>query len=66
MEVVAFNDLVDRRHPGPSAQVRLILGRLGQDVTVVDGGIQVGDKVIKSFAERTRPRCRGARSAPTW
>ena len=29
-----------------------ILGRLGQDVEVVDGGIKVGDKVIKSYAER--------------
>ena len=28
------------------------LGRLGEDVSVVDGGIKVGDKVIKSYAER--------------
>ena len=52
VEVVAFNDLVDHATQAHLLKYDSILGRLGQDVSVVDGGIQVGDKVIKSYAER--------------
>jgi glyceraldehyde 3-phosphate dehydrogenase len=52
IEVVAFNDLGDDDTQAHLLKYDSILGRLGQPVSVVDGGIQVGDKVIKSFAER--------------
>jgi len=52
IEVVAFNDLGDDATQAHLLKYDSILGRLGQPVSVVDGGIQVGDKVIKSFAER--------------
>jgi len=52
IEVVAFNDLGDDDTQAHLLKYDSILGRLGQPVSVVDGGIQIGDKVIKSFAER--------------
>ncbi len=52
IEVVAFNDLGDDATQAHLLKYDSILGRLGQPVCVVDGGIQVGDKVIKSFAQR--------------
>ncbi|RYZ32288.1 MAG: type I glyceraldehyde-3-phosphate dehydrogenase [Propionibacteriaceae bacterium] len=52
IEVVAFNDLGDDATQAHLLKYDSILGRLGQDVEVVDGGIKVGDKVIKSYAER--------------
>jgi len=52
IEVVAFNDLGDDATQAHLLKYDSILGRLGMPVSVVDGGIQVGDKVIKSFAER--------------
>ncbi|YAL81912.1 type I glyceraldehyde-3-phosphate dehydrogenase [Dermacoccaceae bacterium W4C1] len=52
IEVVAFNDLGDDETQAHLLKYDSILGRLGTDVEVVDGGIKVGDKVIKSFAEK--------------
>jgi glyceraldehyde 3-phosphate dehydrogenase len=52
IEVVAFNDLGDDATQAHLLKYDSILGRLGMPVSVVDGGIQVGDKLIKSFAER--------------
>ena len=52
IEVVAFNDLGDDATQAHLLKYDSILGRLGQDVEVVDGGIKVGDQVIKSYAER--------------
>ena len=49
---MAFNDLGDDATQAHLLKYDSILGRLGQSVELVDGGIQVGDKVIKSFAER--------------
>lgn len=52
IEVVAFNDLGDDDTQAHLLKYDSILGRLGQPVSLVDGGIQVGDKVIKSYAEK--------------
>ncbi|HEY0238087.1 MAG TPA: type I glyceraldehyde-3-phosphate dehydrogenase [Friedmanniella sp.] len=52
IEVVAFNDLGDDATQAHLLKYDSILGRLGSDVSVVDGGIKVGDQVIKSYAER--------------
>ena len=52
VEVVAFNDLFDDDTQAHLLKYDTILGRLSQPVKVVEGGIQVGDKLIKSFAER--------------
>jgi glyceraldehyde 3-phosphate dehydrogenase len=52
VEVVAFNDLGDDDTQAHLLKYDSILGRLGQEVAVVDGGIKVGDKVIKSYAEK--------------
>jgi len=51
VEVVAFNDLGDDETQAHLLKYDTILGRLGQPVKVVEGGIQVGDKLIKSYAE---------------
>ena len=51
IEVVAFNDLAHDTTQAHLLKYDTILGRLGQDVSVVDGGIRVGDKVIRSYAE---------------
>ena len=47
IEVVAFNDLGDDATQAHLLKYDSILGRLGQDVEVVDGGIKVGDKVTE-------------------
>src|SRR3954453_17498464 len=52
IEVVAFNDLFDDATQAHLLKYDSILGRLPADVQLVDGGIKVGDSVIKSFAER--------------
>jgi len=52
IEVVAFNDLGDDDTQAHLLKYDSILGRLGRPVSVVEGGIQVGDQLIKSFAER--------------
>ncbi len=52
VEVVAFNDLGDDDTQAHLLKYDTILGRLSQTVEVVEGGIQVGDKVIKSLAEK--------------
>jgi glyceraldehyde 3-phosphate dehydrogenase len=52
IEVVAFNDLFDDDTQAHLLKYDSILGRLDVPVEVVDGGIKVGDKVVKSYAER--------------
>jgi glyceraldehyde 3-phosphate dehydrogenase len=52
IEVVAFNDLGDDDTQAHLLKYDSILGRLGLPVSVVEGGIQVGDRLIKSYAER--------------
>jgi glyceraldehyde 3-phosphate dehydrogenase (phosphorylating) len=51
-EVVAFNDLFDDDTQAHLLKYDSILGRLDLPVKVVEGGIQVGDKVVRSYAER--------------
>ena len=52
IEVVAFNDLGDDDTQAHLLKYDSILGRLGQDVEVTDKGIQVGDRLIRSYAEK--------------
>jgi glyceraldehyde 3-phosphate dehydrogenase len=52
IEIVAANDLGDLATMAHLLKYDSILGRYPADVSVVDGGIQVGDKTIKVFAER--------------
>ncbi len=52
IEIVAANDLGDLQTMAHLLKYDSILGRYPADVSVVDGGIQVGDKLIKIFAER--------------
>jgi glyceraldehyde 3-phosphate dehydrogenase len=52
IEIVAANDLGDLKTMAHLLKYDSILGRYPADVSVVDGGIQVGDKTIKIFAER--------------
>jgi glyceraldehyde 3-phosphate dehydrogenase len=52
IEVVAANDLGDLATMAHLLKYDSILGRYPAEVSVVDGGIQVGDKIIKIFAER--------------
>ena len=52
IEVVAFNDLGDDDTQAHLLKYDSILGRLGLDVSLVEGGIKVGDQVIKSYAEK--------------
>src|ERR687893_2889153 len=52
VEVVAFNDLGDDDTQAHLLKYDSILGPLDRPVSLVDGGIQVGDHVIKSYAER--------------
>ncbi len=52
VEVVAFNDLGDDDTQAHLLKYDSMLGRLGIDVSLVDGGIKVGDQVIKSYAEK--------------
>jgi len=48
---VAFNDLAHDATQAHLLKYDTILGRLEQDVSVVEGGITVGDKLIKSYAK---------------
>ncbi len=52
IEIVAANDLGDLATMAHLLKYDSILGRYPADVAVVDGGIKVGDKTIKIFAER--------------
>jgi glyceraldehyde 3-phosphate dehydrogenase len=52
IEIVAANDLGDIATMAHLLKYDSILGRYPAEVSVVDGGIQVGDKTIKIFAER--------------
>jgi len=52
IEIVAANDLGDLATMAHLLKYDSILGRYPADVSVVDGGIQVGDKLLKIFAER--------------
>ena len=52
IEVVAFNDLFDDDTQAHLLKYDSILGRLDLPVEVVEGGIKVGDKVVRSYAER--------------
>jgi glyceraldehyde 3-phosphate dehydrogenase len=52
VEVVAFNDLGDDDTQAHLLKYDSILGPLDRPVSLVEGGIQVGDQVIKSFAEK--------------
>ena len=52
IEVVAFNDLGDDDTQAHLLKYDSILGRLGLPVSLVEGGIQVGDTLIKSYAEK--------------
>ena len=52
IEIVAANDLGDLKTMAHLLKYDSILGRYPADVSVVDGGIKVGDKTITIFAER--------------
>jgi glyceraldehyde 3-phosphate dehydrogenase len=52
IEIVAANDLGDLATMAHLLKYDSILGRYPADVSVVDGGIQVGDKTLKIFAEK--------------
>ena len=52
IEVVAFNDLFDDDTQAHLLKYDTILGRLGLPVEVAEGGIRVGNKLVKSYAER--------------
>ena len=52
IEIVAANDLGDLATMAHLLKYDSILGRFPADVSVVDGGIQVGEKTLKIFAER--------------
>ena len=52
IEIVAFNDLGSDDTQAHLLKYDSILGRLDQDVSVTDEGIQVGSQLIRSLAER--------------
>ncbi|GAA1923753.1 type I glyceraldehyde-3-phosphate dehydrogenase [Nocardioides marmoribigeumensis] len=52
IEIVAANDLGDLATMAHLLKYDTILGRFPADVSVVDGGIQYGDKTLKILAER--------------
>ena len=52
IEIVAANDLGDVATMAHLLKYDSILGRYPAEVSVGDGGIQVGDKLLKIFAER--------------
>jgi glyceraldehyde 3-phosphate dehydrogenase len=52
IEIVAVNDLTDNKALAPLLKFDSILGRLDADVTHTEDEIRVGDKVVKTFAER--------------
>jgi glyceraldehyde 3-phosphate dehydrogenase len=52
IDIVAANDLGDVATMAHLLKYDSILGRFPKPVSVVDGGIQIGDQTIKIFAER--------------
>ncbi|MEO5652539.1 MAG: type I glyceraldehyde-3-phosphate dehydrogenase [Marmoricola sp.] len=52
IEIVAANDLGDLKTMAHLLKYDSILGRFPEDVSVVEGGLQVGDKTLKIFAEK--------------
>ncbi|HET7327272.1 MAG TPA: type I glyceraldehyde-3-phosphate dehydrogenase [Nocardioidaceae bacterium] len=52
IEVVGFNDLGDDDTQAHLLKYDSILGRLDREVEVVEDGIRVGDRVIRSLAEK--------------
>jgi glyceraldehyde 3-phosphate dehydrogenase len=52
VQVVAFNDLGDDDTQAHLLKYDSVLGRLDAEVSLVDGGIKVGDQVIRSYAEK--------------
>jgi len=52
IEIVAANDLGDLKTMAHLLKYDSILGRYPDDVSVADGGIQVGDRLLRIFAER--------------
>jgi glyceraldehyde 3-phosphate dehydrogenase len=52
IEIVAANDLGDLKTMAHLLKYDSILGRFPEEVSVVDGGIQVGDKTLKILAEK--------------
>ena len=52
IEIVAANDLGDLKTMAHLLKYDSILGRFPADVSVADGGIQVGDSLLRIFAER--------------
>ena len=52
VEIVAFNDLGDDETQAHLLKYDSILGRFDKPVSVVDGGIKIGDQVVTSLAER--------------
>ncbi len=52
IEIVAANDLGDLKTMAHLLKYDSILGRYPEDVSVVEGGIQIGDSTLKILAER--------------
>jgi glyceraldehyde 3-phosphate dehydrogenase len=52
IEIVAANDLGDLKTMAHLLKYDSILGRFPEDVSVVDGGIQVGGRTLQIFAEK--------------
>jgi len=52
IEIVAANDLGDLATMAHLLKYDSVLGRYPADVSVVDGGLQVGDRTLRIFAER--------------
>ena len=52
VDIVAINDLGDLKTMAHLLKYDSVMGRLGQDVSVVDGGLKVGDDEFKILAER--------------
>ena len=52
IDIVAVNDLGDLKTMAHLLKYDSVMGRLGVDVAVVEGGIQVGDKRLTVLAER--------------
>ena len=52
VEIVAFNDLGDDETQAHLLKYDSILGRFDKPVSVVEGGIKIGDQLVTSLAER--------------
>ncbi len=52
VEIVAINDLADDETQAHLLTYDSVLGRFDGDVKVVDGGIEVDGRLVRSFAER--------------